>query len=49
MPPPQLKVKDTQGRRVVSIDKPTFTIGRRSNADLQVVSTDISREHAEII
>ena len=49
MPAPQLKVKDTQGRRVVSIEKPTFSIGRRSNADLQVVSTDISREHAEIV
>lgn len=48
MPAPQLKVKDTQGRRVVSIEKPAFSIGRRSNADLQVVSTDISREHAEI-
>jgi sigma-B regulation protein RsbU (phosphoserine phosphatase) len=50
MPPaPQLKVKDTQGRRVVPIDKPTFSIGRRSSADLQVVSTDVSREHAEIV
>jgi phosphoserine phosphatase RsbU/P len=49
MPAPQLKVKDTQGRRVVTIEKPTFSIGRRSNADLQVVSTDVSREHAEIV
>lgn len=50
MPPvPQLKVKDSQGRRVVPIDKPTFSIGRRSAADLQVVSTDVSRDHAEIM
>jgi serine phosphatase RsbU (regulator of sigma subunit)/pSer/pThr/pTyr-binding forkhead associated (FHA) protein len=48
MPAPQLKVKDSQGRRVVQISKPTFSIGRRSTADLQVVSTDVSREHAEI-
>jgi serine phosphatase RsbU (regulator of sigma subunit)/pSer/pThr/pTyr-binding forkhead associated (FHA) protein len=49
MPVPQLKVKDSQGRRVVAIDKPTFSIGRRSAADLHVVSTDVSREHAEIV
>ena len=49
MPAPQLKVKDSQGRRVVPIDKPAFSIGRRSSADLQVVSTDVSREHAEIV
>lgn len=49
MPAPQLKVKDSQGRRVVAIDKPTFSIGRRSSADVQVVSTDVSREHAEIV
>lgn len=33
---------------MVVIDKPVFTIGRRTAADLQVVSTDVSREHAEI-
>jgi serine phosphatase RsbU (regulator of sigma subunit)/pSer/pThr/pTyr-binding forkhead associated (FHA) protein len=49
MPAPQLKVKDSQGRRVVQIAKPAFSIGRRSSADLQVVSTDVSREHAEIM
>jgi serine phosphatase RsbU (regulator of sigma subunit)/pSer/pThr/pTyr-binding forkhead associated (FHA) protein len=44
----RLQVTDTQGRRVVLIDKDLFTIGRRTAADLQVVSTDVSREHAEI-
>lgn len=45
---PLLQVTDAQGRRVVTIDKPVFTIGRRSTADLQIVSTDVSRDHAEI-
>ena len=48
MPAPLLQVHDAQGRRVVTIDKPAFTIGRRSTADLQIVSTDVSRDHAEI-
>ncbi|MGH9146150.1 MAG: SpoIIE family protein phosphatase [Vicinamibacterales bacterium] len=45
---PHLQVTDSLGRRVVAIDKPVFTIGRRSTADLQVVSTDVSRDHADI-
>src|SRR5262249_10320344 len=48
MSEPRLKVADAQGRRVVTIDKPVFTIGRRTAADLQLVSTDVSREHADI-
>jgi serine phosphatase RsbU (regulator of sigma subunit)/pSer/pThr/pTyr-binding forkhead associated (FHA) protein len=48
MPEPRLHVTDPQGRRVVPVDKALFTIGRRTAADLQVVSTDVSREHAEI-
>jgi sigma-B regulation protein RsbU (phosphoserine phosphatase) len=48
MPEPRLHVNDPQGRRVVPVDKALFTIGRRTAADLQVVSTDVSREHAEI-
>jgi serine phosphatase RsbU (regulator of sigma subunit) len=48
MPDPLLQVNDAQGRRVVTIDKPVFTIGRRSTADLQIQSTDVSRDHAEI-
>ena len=43
-----LEVTDGQGRRYVPLDKPVFTIGRRTAADLQVVATDVSREHAEI-
>jgi serine phosphatase RsbU (regulator of sigma subunit) len=48
MTQPHLQVTDSLGRRVVAIDKPVFTIGRRSTADLQVVSTDVSRDHADI-
>lgn len=44
----RLQVSDTQGRRVVRLDRPTFVIGRRSTADLQLAATDVSREHAEI-
>jgi serine phosphatase RsbU (regulator of sigma subunit) len=33
----------------VPINKALFTIGRRTAADLQIVSTDVSREHAEIV
>jgi serine phosphatase RsbU (regulator of sigma subunit) len=45
----RLHVTDSQGRRVVALDRPQFLIGRRTSADLQIVSTDVSREHAEIV
>src|SRR4029434_1097809 len=45
----RLHVTDAQGRRVVVLDRPLFLIGRRTAADLQIVSTDVSREHAEIV
>jgi serine phosphatase RsbU (regulator of sigma subunit) len=45
----RLEVTDALGRRVVVLDKPTFTIGRRSANDLQLTGTDISRDHAEIL
>jgi serine phosphatase RsbU (regulator of sigma subunit) len=44
----RLHVSDSQGRRVVVLDRPQFLIGRRTSADLQIISTDVSREHAEI-
>jgi pSer/pThr/pTyr-binding forkhead associated (FHA) protein len=44
----RLQVTDSLGRRVVPLDKVSFAIGRRSASDLQVVSTDVSRDHAEI-
>ncbi len=48
MPEPRLQVRDSLGQRTVLLDKPTFTIGRRSSSDLPLNDTEISREHAEI-
>ena len=45
---PRLVIKDTFGQRIVNIDKPLFTIGRRSETDLHLSGADISRLHAEI-
>jgi len=47
---PRLDVTDGSGhRRVVPIDKPLFSIGRRAGCDLHVESADVSREDAEIV
>ncbi|HYM21684.1 MAG TPA: SpoIIE family protein phosphatase [Vicinamibacterales bacterium] len=48
-PAPRLVVTDALGRRIVAIDKPLFTIGRRSETDLRLPGADISRVHAEIL
>jgi len=45
---PRLIVTDALGRRIVPLDKPLFTIGRRSETDLRLTGADISRVHAEI-
>ncbi len=45
---PRLIVADALGRRIVSIDKALFSIGRRSESDLRLAGADISRLHAEI-
>ena len=45
---PRLVVTDALGRRIVNIDKPLFTIGRRTETDLRLTGSDISRLHAEI-
>jgi serine phosphatase RsbU (regulator of sigma subunit)/pSer/pThr/pTyr-binding forkhead associated (FHA) protein len=45
---PRLVVTDPLGRRIVPIDKPLFTIGRRTESDLRLSGADISRLHAEI-
>jgi phosphoserine phosphatase RsbU/P len=47
-PAPRLVVNDALGRRIVNIDKPLFTIGRRSESDLRLQGQDVSRLHAEI-
>src|SRR5204862_7652054 len=43
-----LVVPGARGRRIVNIDRARFTIGRRSETDLQLPGADISRVHAEI-
>src|SRR4051812_33479773 len=45
---PRLVVTDPMGRRIVTLDKPVFTIGRRTETDLRLPGADISRLHAEI-
>jgi phosphoserine phosphatase RsbU/P len=44
----RLEVTDALGRRIVPLEKPLFSIGRRSGNDLQLVGSDVSRDHAEI-
>jgi sigma-B regulation protein RsbU (phosphoserine phosphatase) len=46
---PRLVVTDTLGRRLIAIDKPLITLGRRSEADVRVPSAGVSRRHAEIV
>lgn len=46
---PSLRITDSTGSRVVVIDKPILTIGRRSAADVHVHNLDVSKEHAEIV
>jgi phosphoserine phosphatase RsbU/P len=46
---PRLVVTDSLGRRVIPIDKPLVTIGRRSETDVRVPSAGVSRVHAEIV
>ncbi len=44
----RLDVRERAGQRIVWIDKPVFTIGRRAASDLRLTSSDISKDHAEI-
>jgi serine phosphatase RsbU (regulator of sigma subunit) len=44
----RLSVKDSVGRRTVPVSPLPFTIGRRTTAGLQIISRDVSREHAAI-
>ena len=45
---PRLVITDPHGRRQVSVDKTTLTLGRRSESDVQVAGVGVSRHHAEI-
>ncbi len=46
---PRLRVSDPNGPRLVPVDKPVFTIGRRTSADLQLTGPAVSRDHARIV
>ena len=45
----RLEFNDSQGRRVVRVEKDVFTVGRRAGNDLQLAGAEISRDHAEIV
>ena len=42
-------VTDTLGQRIITIDKTTVTLGRRSESDVRVQGAGVSRLHAEIV
>ena len=46
---PRLIVNDALGRRILPLDKSPFTIGRRTETDLRLSDSNISRLHAEIL
>ncbi len=45
----RLEVNDGLGQRIVPINKDLLQIGRRTESDLRLVGSDVSREHAEIV
>jgi serine phosphatase RsbU (regulator of sigma subunit)/pSer/pThr/pTyr-binding forkhead associated (FHA) protein len=46
----QLKITDRFGvERVLPLNKPVFTIGRKADNDLQLISDTVSRYHAEVV
>jgi serine phosphatase RsbU (regulator of sigma subunit) len=49
MPNARLEVNDGLGQRIVPINKELLCIGRRTESDLRLVGSDVSREHAEIV
>ena len=49
MPQARLEVTDALGRRVVTIEKAPFLIGRQVGSDLHLPSAEVSRDHAEIV
>src|SRR5262245_13356868 len=46
---PRLLVRDTLGQRMIPLDKPLVTLGRRSETDVRVPGAGVSRVHAEIV
>ena len=48
-PTPRLLVTDASGQRLVQLDKPTLTLGRRRENDVCIPDAGVSRLHAEVI
>ncbi len=48
-PTAQLEITDQNGRRTVPLDRPRVTLGRRTENDLCLAGSDVSRDHAEIV
>src|SRR5262245_41919282 len=46
---PRLVVTDPLGQRVIAIDKPVVTLGRRTETDVRIPGAGVSRVHAEIV
>lgn len=46
---PRLQVDEPGGRRIVALSSLPFSIGRRSQCDLHLPDTDVSRDHTEIV
>jgi serine phosphatase RsbU (regulator of sigma subunit) len=45
----RLEVTEALGQRTVTIDKPSYRIGRRDTNDLKLTGSEVSRDHAEIV
>jgi serine phosphatase RsbU (regulator of sigma subunit)/pSer/pThr/pTyr-binding forkhead associated (FHA) protein len=45
----RLELNDGLGLRVIPLDKPQITIGRRTENDVRLNGSDVSRDHAEIV
>lgn len=46
---PRLVITDALGRRTIPIERPVLTFGRRSECDVRLTGTDVSRQHAELV
>ncbi len=45
----RLELNDGLGVRIIPLDKPQLTIGRRTENDVRLTGSDVSRDHAEIV
>lgn len=45
----RLEVTDAAGKRVVDMRGDSMSIGRRTESDIKLTGTDVSRDHAEIV